>query len=139
MSVVQNHGKGMADGRQGDRIANYSKFWNKDISKEDSTGTENRVDSYTDVVNGTPASQMSRSRTDFSLSLVGIVQVTTTAPPSSTSMVGQTPSISAASTRAKPLRPLWRVTNIILPRKWVCGLVCVSSTLVAEWADLRVR
>ncbi|KAJ6627954.1 sterol 24-C-methyltransferase [Mycena sp. CBHHK59/15] len=52
MSVVQNNGKGMVDGRQGDRIANYTKFWNKDMSKEDSTHTENRVDSYTDVVNG---------------------------------------------------------------------------------------
>ncbi|KAJ7269725.1 sterol 24-C-methyltransferase [Mycena rebaudengoi] len=52
MSVVQNHGNGMVDGRQGDRIANYTKFWNKDISKEESADTDNRVDSYTDVVNG---------------------------------------------------------------------------------------
>ncbi|KAJ7119651.1 S-adenosyl-L-methionine-dependent methyltransferase [Mycena epipterygia] len=42
----------MLDGRERDRIANYTKFWNKDISQEDSTNTENRVDSYADVVNG---------------------------------------------------------------------------------------
>ncbi|KAJ7688969.1 sterol 24-C-methyltransferase [Mycena rosella] len=42
----------MVDGRERDRIANYTKFWNKDISKEDSADTENRVDSYADVVNG---------------------------------------------------------------------------------------
>ncbi|KAJ7435023.1 delta-sterol C-methyltransferase [Mycena galericulata] len=52
MALVYNGGKTMVDGRERDRIANYTKFWNKDISKEDSTGTENRVDSYTDVVNG---------------------------------------------------------------------------------------
>ncbi|KAJ7747639.1 delta-sterol C-methyltransferase [Mycena maculata] len=42
----------MLDGRERDRIANYTKFWNKDISKEDETHTENRVGSYADVVNG---------------------------------------------------------------------------------------
>jgi sterol 24-C-methyltransferase len=52
MALVQNTGKGMVDGRDRERIANYTKFWDKDISKEDSTHTENRVDSYTDVVNG---------------------------------------------------------------------------------------
>ncbi|KAJ7238970.1 S-adenosyl-L-methionine-dependent methyltransferase [Mycena rebaudengoi] len=48
MTVVQSH----ADGRQGDRIANYTKFWSKDITKEDTTHTDSRVDSYTEVVNG---------------------------------------------------------------------------------------
>ncbi|KAJ7634665.1 delta-sterol C-methyltransferase [Roridomyces roridus] len=52
MSLIQNNPNGLVDGRERDRIANYTKFWNKDISKEDSTGTDNRVDSYTDVVNG---------------------------------------------------------------------------------------
>ncbi|KAJ7301844.1 delta-sterol C-methyltransferase [Mycena albidolilacea] len=52
MALVQNTGKGMVDGRDRERIANYTKFWDKDISKEDSTHTENRVESYTDVVNG---------------------------------------------------------------------------------------
>ncbi|KIY47895.1 hypothetical protein FISHEDRAFT_65928 [Fistulina hepatica ATCC 64428] len=41
-----------ADGRVGGRIENYTKFWQKDMSKEASVDTENRVDSYTDVVNG---------------------------------------------------------------------------------------
>ncbi|KAJ7471976.1 delta-sterol C-methyltransferase, partial [Mycena latifolia] len=52
MALVQNPGKGMVDGRERDRIANYTKFWDKDISKESSAHTDNRVDSYTDVVNG---------------------------------------------------------------------------------------
>ncbi|KAJ7079360.1 delta-sterol C-methyltransferase [Mycena crocata] len=52
MELVRNDGKGMVDGRERDRIANYTKFWNKDISKDDSIDTENRVDAYTEVVNG---------------------------------------------------------------------------------------
>ncbi|KAJ7915658.1 delta-sterol C-methyltransferase [Mycena leptocephala] len=52
MALALNSDKGMVDGRERDRIANYTKFWDKDISKENSTHTENRVDSYTDVVNG---------------------------------------------------------------------------------------
>ncbi|KAL1746042.1 S-adenosyl-L-methionine-dependent methyltransferase [Schizophyllum fasciatum] len=41
-----------ADGRVGSRIENYSKFWQKDIHKEGEVDTDNRVDSYQDVVNG---------------------------------------------------------------------------------------
>lgn len=52
MSVLIQDHTSMADGRQRDRIANYTKFWNKDIATEDATNTENRLDSYTDVVNG---------------------------------------------------------------------------------------
>jgi len=40
------------DGRQGGRIQNYTKFWQKDISKEADVDNQNRVESYTDVVNG---------------------------------------------------------------------------------------
>jgi sterol 24-C-methyltransferase len=58
MALAVNNPNGqLADGRQKDRIENYTKFWNKDISKEDETGTENRVDSYTDVVNGASCSE----------------------------------------------------------------------------------
>ncbi|KAJ7027476.1 S-adenosyl-L-methionine-dependent methyltransferase [Mycena alexandri] len=42
----------MVDGRERDRIVNYTKFWDKDISKETSAHTENRAHSYEDVVNG---------------------------------------------------------------------------------------
>lgn len=42
-----------ADGRVDERIQNYTKFWQKDISKDGKIDTVNRVDSYTDVVNGT--------------------------------------------------------------------------------------
>ncbi|KAH9911706.1 S-adenosyl-L-methionine-dependent methyltransferase [Fomitopsis serialis] len=41
-----------ADGRVNERIENYTKFWQKDISKDGADDTANRVDSYTDVVNG---------------------------------------------------------------------------------------
>jgi len=40
------------DGRVNARIENYTDFWQKDIGKEEKVDTENRVDSYTDVVNG---------------------------------------------------------------------------------------
>jgi sterol 24-C-methyltransferase len=40
------------DGRKADRIGNYTKFWQKDISKEAEVDNENRIDSYTEVVNG---------------------------------------------------------------------------------------
>ena len=40
------------DGRIGDRIGGYTKFWDKDPSQESDTQNENRLDSYTDVVNG---------------------------------------------------------------------------------------
>lgn len=43
----------LADGRVKDRVANYTGFWQKDMSKEGTVDTENRLDSYTDVVNGT--------------------------------------------------------------------------------------
>ena len=40
------------DARVGQRIENYTNFWQKDMAKEEDVDTENRVDSYTDVVNG---------------------------------------------------------------------------------------
>ncbi|KZP33763.1 hypothetical protein FIBSPDRAFT_915884 [Athelia psychrophila] len=41
-----------ADGRQADRLDNYTKHWQKDLSKEGEVDTENRLEDYTDVVNG---------------------------------------------------------------------------------------
>ncbi|KAL1697011.1 S-adenosyl-L-methionine-dependent methyltransferase [Schizophyllum commune] len=40
------------DGRVGQRIENYTKFWQKDMNKDGEVDKDNRVDSYTDVVNG---------------------------------------------------------------------------------------
>ena len=40
------------DGRIDNRIENYTKFWQKDLKKEESADNDNRLDSYTDVVNG---------------------------------------------------------------------------------------
>lgn len=42
----------LADGRVQNRVENYSAFWQKDKSQESSTDLGNRLDSYTDVVNG---------------------------------------------------------------------------------------
>ncbi|KAG1739771.1 S-adenosyl-L-methionine-dependent methyltransferase [Suillus occidentalis] len=40
------------DGRQEKRVENYTKFWQKDLGKEGEADNKNRVESYTDVVNG---------------------------------------------------------------------------------------
>ncbi|TDL18780.1 delta-sterol C-methyltransferase [Rickenella mellea] len=45
-------GNGPGDGRVNQRIENYTNFWQKDMKQEQKVDTENRVDSYTDVVNG---------------------------------------------------------------------------------------
>lgn len=42
----------LEDGRIGSRIENYTGFWQKDMDKEAKVDTENRVDNYTDVING---------------------------------------------------------------------------------------
>jgi sterol 24-C-methyltransferase len=42
------------DGRQEARVENYTKFWQKDFGKEGEADNQNRVESYTDVVNGIP-------------------------------------------------------------------------------------
>ncbi len=41
------------DGRVGDRIENYTGFWQKDMNKEKKNDTDNRVENYTEVINGT--------------------------------------------------------------------------------------
>ncbi|KAH0835882.1 S-adenosyl-L-methionine-dependent methyltransferase [Lanmaoa asiatica] len=40
------------DGRVGQRIDNYTKFWDTDPNQESETNNQNRLGSYTDVVNG---------------------------------------------------------------------------------------
>jgi sterol 24-C-methyltransferase len=40
------------DGRVGSRIENYSDFWQKDTAKEAQVDSDNRLENYTDVVNG---------------------------------------------------------------------------------------
>lgn len=42
-----------ADGRVENRVENYTKFWKKDLQQEGTSDNENRLDSYTEVVNGT--------------------------------------------------------------------------------------
>ncbi|KAI5996243.1 S-adenosyl-L-methionine-dependent methyltransferase [Pisolithus albus] len=40
------------DGRQEGRVEGYTKFWQKDLKHEGEADNKNRLDSYTDVVNG---------------------------------------------------------------------------------------
>ena len=40
------------DGRQQNRMEAYTKFWQNDMNKEQDVDTSNRLNSYTDVVNG---------------------------------------------------------------------------------------
>jgi len=43
----------LADGRQGGRIENYTKFWKNDLKREGEREAGQRLDNYTEVVNGT--------------------------------------------------------------------------------------
>ena len=40
------------DGREERRVEGYTKFWQKDLTHEGEVDHKNRIDSYTDVVNG---------------------------------------------------------------------------------------
>ena len=44
--------KTLADGRQVDRIQNYSAFWQTEAENDGKTDTNNRLDNYQNVVNG---------------------------------------------------------------------------------------
>ena len=41
-----------ADGRELNRLAKYTEFWDSELKKEGSEHTDNRLANYTDVVNG---------------------------------------------------------------------------------------
>jgi hypothetical protein len=41
-----------ADGRVDERIGNYTRFWQSDLKHETNVEVENRLDDYTNVVNG---------------------------------------------------------------------------------------
>lgn len=43
----------MKDGRVESRTANYAAFWQKDSADDKDVDRDNRLDQYTDVVNGT--------------------------------------------------------------------------------------
>ena len=53
MPAAPNDNYVTADGRQKNRMEAYTKFWQDDLNKEKEVDTENRLSSYTDVVNGT--------------------------------------------------------------------------------------
>ena len=42
----------LADGRVKQRVENYTGFWQKDMNNEAKVDTDNRVENYTDVING---------------------------------------------------------------------------------------
>ena len=42
----------MADGRVKERVSNYTGFWEKDSAKDNEEHRANRLENYTDVING---------------------------------------------------------------------------------------
>lgn len=86
------------DGRIQNRIENYSKFWQKDPNKEQDVDNQNRLESYTEVVNGNyPFSPLS----DISFADCRTTQVTMTVQPSCTNTVGRSLSTFLASKRER--------------------------------------
>lgn len=54
------------DGRQQGRMETYTKFWQSDMNKEKDVDTGNRLNSYTEVVNGAHLQSLSsRARRDL--------------------------------------------------------------------------
>lgn len=108
------------DGRQEQRVDAYTKFWQKDMSKEADVDNQNRLDSYTDVVNGVPSHQnlWIDAYSFFTL------QVTMTAQPNYTSMVGRNRSTSRVSTKGNPSLPLSPVMSITSPPICNCVQAC---------------
>jgi len=49
---MSSTGVQLNDGRVGSRIENYNNFWHKDPSNEKEVDNDNRLNSYTEVVNG---------------------------------------------------------------------------------------
>ncbi|RXW16875.1 hypothetical protein EST38_g8974 [Candolleomyces aberdarensis] len=49
---MSSSGVALSDGRVQNRIENYNQFWQKDLNNEDDEGNKNRLDQYTEVVNG---------------------------------------------------------------------------------------
>ena len=52
---MSSTGVQLNDGRVGTRIENYNNFWHKDPSNEKEVDNDNRLNSYTEVVNGMPS------------------------------------------------------------------------------------
>jgi len=52
---MSSTGVQLNDGRVGSRIENYNNFWHKDPSNEKEVDNDNRLNSYTEVVNGMPS------------------------------------------------------------------------------------
>lgn len=42
----------MADGRVKERVSNYTGFWEKDSANDNEAQRSNRLNNYTDVING---------------------------------------------------------------------------------------
>ena|ERR1700761_5569656 len=84
------------DGRIQSRVENYTGFWEKDSANDTEVQRANRLDQYTDVING------SSSPSSIIDTLVeGAIQGTMTALLSSTSMAGLKVFISPAFTKAR--------------------------------------
>lgn len=52
MSATSGSSSALADGRVGQRIENYTKFWKEDLKKDSDEDNQHRLSLYTEVVNG---------------------------------------------------------------------------------------
>jgi sterol 24-C-methyltransferase len=59
---MSSSGVALSDGRVQNRIENYNQFWQKDLNQEDESGNKNRLEQYTEVVNGTSSTFALSSR-----------------------------------------------------------------------------
>jgi sterol 24-C-methyltransferase len=53
--MAVEHSPKLGDGRVESRIEGYTKFWHQDPNSEQEVDTQNRLSSYTDVINGEQA------------------------------------------------------------------------------------
>ena len=102
-----------ADGRELNRMAKYTEFWDSELKKEGSEHTDNRLAHYTDVVNGKSTYPCSQTALDADSTFAD--QVTMTLRLSSTSTPGPARSISLASTKAKASVPPSPAMNTTSP------------------------
>ncbi len=51
--VAESSNPSATDGRSEGRMQKYADFWDSDMKKEEKSHTENRLENYTEVINGT--------------------------------------------------------------------------------------
>ena len=59
----------LKDGRVKSRLVNYTEFWDKDAARDGNLQKENRVENYTDVINGMPPLCTSKAAVELNQTL----------------------------------------------------------------------